>query len=120
MKTLKIIVMALVVLSLLLGLVIIVKRKAIFQEGNPVPIFIAMAKLTFGNEPYVKISGVNERYLLNFDSPYQTKLVHEMNCVEEQFGSAYKLTCVNGQKKWALVRTYCHFFEIWNIYISKE
>jgi hypothetical protein len=47
----------------ILGFIMGVYGKVIFQEGNPIPLISSIIKLEFSNEKYVKYSSVPDKYI---------------------------------------------------------
>lgn len=48
-------------------LFVLIFYKTIFQEGNPIPLAVGMAKMKTGNEKVVQVSDKPEKYLIHSD-----------------------------------------------------
>ena len=122
-KSLKRLFVVLAVLFLLLGGVFIVERKTIFQEGNPVPMFVAILKLNFLNKDFVKVSGEEFVYLIKTKNIVngQAALLKSLNCTErEQLGAGHFFDCTNGTKGFALAKMFTRYYMVWRVVIENE
>jgi hypothetical protein len=122
-KSLKRLFIVLVVLFLVLGGIFIVERKTIFQEGNPVAMFVAVLKLNFSNKDFVKVSGEKMVYLMKTKNltAGQGALLKSLNCVErDQLGAKHFFDCKNGTKGFALMRLFTRYYMVWQVVIENE
>jgi len=122
-QTWKKLIAILVLLFLLLVGIFILERKTIFQEGNPLPMFVAILKLNFWDKEFVEVSGGERAYLVKTKniSNGQAALLKSLNCTErEGLGAGHRLDCTNGTKGFALSKMFTRYYMVWRVEIENE
>ncbi|WP_028594003.1 hypothetical protein [Paenibacillus assamensis] len=67
-KKVRNLVIVTIIFLLTIGVLVGINSDAIFQEGNPVPLFLSIVKLNFINEEIVQFSEQPEKYVMKIDN----------------------------------------------------
>lgn len=109
-----------IVIFSVLGFILGVYGRVIFQEGNPIPLISSIIKLEFSNAKYVKYSSTPDRYISEVKSDVENyKVMKEFMkekgwTFKEQMGSAFIFE-KDGELMTIDTRQYTKKYFLWHI-----